>query len=307
MTILIEIPDRLTDHMTIRALPAVLLTATLFGSTLVASRFSVGEFDPLVYIAIRLVIASLCFVLIYRWREKRPFPTDRVLWLRASFLGVYGTAINLWAIVFSLQYLSAGTASIFMTLIPAAIIFLAQFFLPDERLNLRQWIGVTLAFLGAITLAISGESGIPDVSSADPRGYILMFIAIVTVSTSSIFARIYLRDYPSTDVASIRMFTAMIVFVGAALIFADVDLTQISAQAYFATLYAALTGTFGGFFAQFYTIQKYGAVPAAMINYTMPIVAGIGGVLVLGETLTSSLIAGFLIILMGIILSQKRA
>ena len=291
--------------MTFRALPFVALTAFLFGSTLVASRFSVGQFDPLVYIAIRLAIASLGYLLLFIFSKQHTFPTDFSVWWKAGILGVVGTAFNLVAMVSALQYISSGTTSVLLTTLPAVTVFLAQFFLPDERLNMRQWMGVLLAFGGAVMLTIAGENGIPDMNATNPLGYILVFAAIATGSTMTIYTRIYLRELDSIHVASIRMFIAAMVVIPLAFIFADFDFTRVQASGYFAVLYASFIGTLAGFFVHLYTVQRFGAVPGSMVTYLLPIFAGVGGIVVLGEQFTPILIVGFLIILCGIILTQR--
>lgn len=292
--------------MRLAALPYVMLTALLFGSTLIASRFSVGQFHPLIYISIRLILASLAFVVLFRSSPRFHFPHDRTIWLKAGILGVFGTALNLLMIVNSLQYLSSGIVSLLLTLSPVLTVLLAAVFLPEERLNVRQWLGIGLVFTGAALLTLSGENGLPDVTETNPLGYVLISVAIIAGSIMTIYIRRVLKDCDSTQVASIRIFIAMLVVVPLGLAFGEQDASQINAAGIFAVVYAGLVGTFGGFFSQLYTVQRFGAVPGAMITYFIPIVAGIGGVLVLGESITTPMLISFVIIVAGIVLVQRR-
>jgi hypothetical protein len=58
----------------------VVLLGILFGTTLVVSRFSVGQFAPTTYIGLRLVIASLGFLVAYALKiGKRKWPQDKSL------------------------------------------------------------------------------------------------------------------------------------------------------------------------------------------------------------------------------------
>ena len=52
----------------------------------------------------------------------------------------------------------------------------------------------------------------------------------------------------------------------------------------------------------FYIVRRFGATPAAMTNYLVPIVASIGGVLLLGEQATAGMLVGMMIIIGGIAL-----
>ena len=51
--------------LSIKVLPYITLLGFFFGSSLVASRFSVGQYDPTTYIGLRMVIASLISLVIY--------------------------------------------------------------------------------------------------------------------------------------------------------------------------------------------------------------------------------------------------
>ncbi len=89
-----------------QAFPYIILLGFLFGSTLVVSRFSVGQFQPSTYISLRLLLASLGHVTIYLVSRQRKWPVGRRLWSHAAVLGIFGTAIPMNAIVVSLQFQS---------------------------------------------------------------------------------------------------------------------------------------------------------------------------------------------------------
>lgn len=290
--------------MTAKALPFVILTGFLFGSTLIASRFSVGQFHPLNYISFRLLIASSAHILLYLF-SSRNLPRNRKMWFHAAIYGVFGTALNLVGIVSSLQYLSSGLTAILITVSPAITALVAYFFLPDERLNGRQWLGIIFALSGAIMLALLGESGLPDVSP-EPTGYLLAGAAIISGSVMNVYARQKLRTYDSFDTASIRMWVATLTVVPLSSILVGYDLSAVNSAGLFAVIYAGLIGTFCGFIIQLYTISRFGAIPASMVTYVIPLVTGIGGVFILGEQFTPLMFVGIGIIVTGIMLVQQR-
>lgn len=292
--------------MTTQALPYITIVGFMFGSTLVASRFSVGQYHPSTYIGLRLVIASLAHLVLYRlFQQRYTWPRDRRLWQHAIILGVMGTAVPMTAIVSSLQYLSSGIAAIMITTGPAITVILAHFFLGDEPLTRIKAFGVLLAFGGTIMLAFTGESGIPDIDRANPVGYLLLSLAILLSSIASIYIRKYLNDYRAYDVASIRMFTAALVVMPLSIIFVGFDLSQVTTTGYAALIYAALVGTFSGFLLMVYNIKRFGATAAAMTGYIIPVVAGIGGVIFLGEQITMVMVAGMILIISGVAIINR--
>ena len=60
-----------------KALPSIALLGFLWGTNLVIMRVGVGQFDPMVFVGIRLLLSSLAFVLVYTFSGRRLVPTDR--------------------------------------------------------------------------------------------------------------------------------------------------------------------------------------------------------------------------------------
>jgi drug/metabolite transporter (DMT)-like permease len=292
--------------MTAQALPYVSFLGFLFGSTLIASRFSVGQFQPTTYIGLRLMMASLGHIAFYTFVNRRyKWPTDRRLWLHASVLGVLGTAVPMTSIVTALQYISSGLAAIFITTSPAITVLLAHFFLPDEQLNRRKIAGIAIALSGTITLAFSGESGLADVGQANPIGYVLMLVAMTMGGASAVYIRKYLKGYNAFDIASIRMTVAALVVMPLSALTIGFDLHGVTATGYSALLYAALAGTFFGLLLAVYNVKRFGATAAAMTAYIVPIFAGLGGVLLLDERITAVMLVGVMLIIGGVMIVNR--
>lgn len=211
------------------------------------------------------------------------------------------------AIVSSLQFQSSGVTSVLITTSPALTVLLANFFLPDEPLTRRKSLGVLLALTGAVLLAVRGESGLPDVDRASPIGYFLVLGAMVSASSSTIYARKYMRALDTFDVASVRMWVAALAIMPLSLILVGFDLSQVTNQGYGALLYAALVGTFAGMMLAFYNIKRFGATASAITAYVIPIVATLGGVLLLGETVTGGMLLGMALIVGGVAIINQRS
>ena len=293
--------------MTAQALPSILLVGFLFGSTIIASRFGVGQFHPITYLGLRAVLASLGYGAVYVVsRRRRAWPTDPHLWRHATLLGLLGTAVPMACFLYSLQYLSSGIASILLTTGPAIAILLAHFFLDDETLTLHKGTGVTLALGGALLMAIRGESGLADVGPANPLGYGLIFVALAFGNGMKIYARKFMRQFDAFDVASIRMLATAMVVMLLVVLFVGIDLRSVNAQGYLALVYTALVGNLGGMYLTFYNLKRFGVTAASMTDYVIPVVAGLGGVLILGEQITIGMMIGIGLVGVGIMLIHWR-
>jgi drug/metabolite transporter (DMT)-like permease len=222
-------------------------------------------------------------------------------------LGVFATAIPMTALVSSLQFQSSGVTSVLITTGPALTVLMAHFFLTDESLTRRKSLGILLALSGAVLLAIRGESGLPGVERANPTGYFLVLGAMLSASASTIFARKKMQDLDTFDVASVRMWVAALAIMPLSLLLVGLDLRPVNGAGYGALVYAALVGTFAGMMLAFYNIQRFGATASAVTAYVIPIVASVGGVLLLGEAITGGMILGMSLIVGGVAIINQRS
>ncbi len=284
-----------------KALPYTLVLGALFGTSLIASRYLVGQLAVLTFVGLRLSLAGLGYVAFYLLRiGGRRWPTGRLLWRNGALLGVFDTAVPMICILTSLQFQSAGVTSILISVGPAITVLMAHFFLADERLDLSKIIGVGLALAGAVLLGLLGESGLRGVERFNPLGYLLVLVAIVSLSAATIYSRKYMIGYDTSDVASIRMWVAALVVMPLSLLMAGFDLGRVTLTGYVAIGYASFAGAFVAFWLAFYIVRRFGATAAAMTLYIVPVVGTLGGALVLGEEITPGMLGGMALIVCGI-------
>ena len=281
--------------------PNIVILGALFGTTLVASRFSVGQMAPLTYVSIRLSMAGLAFIIIYAFSiGGRKWPSDPTLWRRGIILGVLGTALPMIAFTSSLQYLSSGLTSVLMTTSPAFTVVMAHFLLPDEKLTISKGIGVLLALLGGLLLTLSGESGLNNEASVSLIGYVLVFIGIISANSMGIFVRIKMKTYKTYDVAVIRMIAASLAIFPFSFFISGYDISQVNTSGWLVLLYAAMAGTFFAMLLDFSNTARFGPTIAAMVTFIIPIVTVISGALLLNEHITSKMLIGMVFVAFGI-------
>jgi len=122
--------------------------------------------------------------------------------------------------------------------------------------------------------------------------------AMLVGSAALIYARRNLREYHAFDVASIRIFSAMLVVLPLSLLSVGLDLSHVNRAGGYSLLYAGVVGTFFGFLLDFYNIKRFGATLAVMAGYIVPVIATLGGALLLGEVITWGMLG-----MMGVIFS----
>lgn len=281
------------------AAPYVLFIGLLFGSSLVVSRFSVGQFDPRVYTSLRLAIAALLHLSAYLFIGARAWPRSLYLWKHAAILGVIGTAIPMTSVILGLQYQSSGVTSLLLTLNPAVTIILAEIFLQDENLSRQKVLGVLVAFAGAGLLLVRGETGLSSFAQADWRGYAWTGVGILASAAGSVYAKRFLGNADGFDVASVRMFAAAVAVNLVTIVTVGYDLSRVVNSGYVALAYATFS-TFFGFIVSFRIIQRFGATVSSQTSYIIPIVATTCGALFLGERVSWLMVAGMGVIFLGL-------
>ncbi len=288
------------------ALIYVTLLSVFWGTNVVASRFGIGEFDPLLFITLRLSIAVLFFVPILLLNQGQ-LPTDRKLWQKASISGIFGVAIPIPTFILSLQYQSSGVASLYVTTLPVMIITAAHFFLPDEKMTRNKAIGVALAVSGALFLALRGESGLAGIGRASPLGFILVITGLMSEVFNTLFVRSRMQAFDPMQVTLIRLLVAGIILFIITLFLGDFSFEQVTAAGYFSLAYAALIGALSAQFLAFYIQRRFGATVFSLNSFIVPIVAILTGALLLGEILTQGIIVGMLLIGAGLYLINRPA
>ena len=114
-----------------------------------------------------------------------------------------------------------------------------------------------------------------------------------------------MRGYRSLDVASTQLFVATIVAAPLLIFFSGPALGVIDWRGALALLYAALTGTLLAIMLYYENVRRFGSTAAAMTQYVIPVVATLGGLLLLDERFTLAMAVGISLIIGGITLLRQ--
>lgn len=288
-------------------LPYVLILSVFFGTSLISSRFALRELESIAYVGLRTIVSLLCFAAAFTFTKRYSWPTSREVWRHGVVLGIIGTTIPFTFFITSLNYLSSGVAAIIGTTGPAITVVLAHFLLDDDALNARKTLGVGLAVGGAVLLSLSGETGLGDSAEFNPIGYLLIFASNISSSIGIIYARKNVRELSAIQITSVRVFTAMVITMPLAYFLGQLNLSDLTRLGVATTIYSGIISSFAGFILSLYIINRFGVSTSIMTNYMVPIVASIGGVLLLDELITVPMMLGMGIIICGIYLINRQA
>lgn len=269
--------------MNIFLLTAFALTAFAFNSILCRMALATGEIDAASFTVIRLVSGTVTLAAIILATGKTRSLAKNGNWASAFFLFAY-------AIAFSFAYLGLTTAT--GALILFGCVQLTMFGVSlyrGVRPRVLEWAGLVVAFAGLVYLVLPGLAAPPLVS------------AILMASAGIAWGFYTLRgkgsEDPLVDTAGNFLRSVPMVFLVGVFF---VSSMQISIQG---IIHAMLSGAIasGIGYAVWYAALKYHtATRAAVFQLTVPIIAAIGGIVFLSETMSIRLLVAAVLILGGI-------
>jgi drug/metabolite transporter (DMT)-like permease len=272
-------------------LTCLAMLAFAANSLLARGALADGAIDALSFTAIRLVSGAVALGLLLRWQRGawRPVPGS---WPSAAALFVY-------AIGFSLAYLRLGAATgalILFATVQAGMI--AWGFRRGHRANLAELAGLVIALCAFVSLLL------PGLHTPDLLGSVLMMAAGLGWAAYSL--RGSGSVFPLGDTAGNFMRTTLFCVPLAGLALAGGHAT--GSGILLALASGCITSGLG--YAIWYrALRGLAPIQAATVQLTVPLIATIGGVVLLSETITARLVIAGTCILGGVgltILSKTR-
>jgi drug/metabolite transporter (DMT)-like permease len=283
-----------------RILMAFAGVVILAGSNIVAVRFSNRELDPFWGAGIRFLGASLIlWALVARGRY--PLPRGRALG-GAFIYGILSFLIAYAFFYWGSQEVPAGLGGTIMAAVPLlTVMFAAVHRL--ERLRLRGVVGAVVALTGIAIMSSGALAG--DVS-------LVSVLAVVVAAAAASESGIVLKLLPSAHPVvtnAIGMSLGAVLLLLLSMIVGESWEAPDSPSVWAAIAYLAVASPFL-FMLVVYVIQRWTATGASYQFVLFPIVSVIGGALLLGEEVTSSLLLGAPFVLAGVYigaLSRSKA
>jgi len=239
--------------------------------------------DPASFAAIRLMSGAAMLVVVMRLRGVSP--TTSGGWVPAFWLAAYAAAFS-----FAYVSLPAGVGALLLFgSVQATMVGTSLW--RGERLSARQWLGLVVAMGGLVALLLPGLSA-PPLGSA-----VLMMAAGVGWGAYSLHGKKSLNAGATTAGNFLRS-------VPFAVLLVVVRVTQLSVSST-GVAYAVCSGaiTSGLGYIVWYTVLPHlRSSAAATVQLSVPLLAAIGGTLLLGEAWTQRLSWTGLAILGGIAL-----
>ncbi|MRH42558.1 EamA family transporter [Aquibacillus halophilus] len=277
----------------------LILVMILWGLNVVAVKFLVEYFPPILMQGARVFIAAIAvFIVLFFIRDLRKL--NKKEWIYILIASLLGQLFHHGFLAVGLTETTASNSSIILGLIPLTTAILAMFFL-NERLTFLKIIGIILGLSGVSIVIIYNNGGMGLVSKGD----LFVFIAMVSQASSFIVIK------KATISLSAKQMTAVMLLVGSLLLLSvsfilepkgSTNLSVVPMGVWAVLISSAILATGLGHILYNLAINQIGAGQTAIFNNLIPFFALIGSFLLLGETIQMSQLVGFLLIVIGVLL-----
>ena len=165
----------------------------LWGGSFFFVEIAVSELPPLVIVLCRVGLAASVLWAIILARGIA-LPHEREVWLSFLGMGMLNNAIPFFLIVWGQQSIASGLASILNATTPIFTVVIAHFFLADEQISTRKFVGILIAIAGVVILVLP-SIGLGETSS------LLGQLAILGATISYGFASVFGRRFKSLGIS----------------------------------------------------------------------------------------------------------
>ncbi|TVR74437.1 MAG: DMT family transporter [Spirochaetaceae bacterium] len=277
----------------------------LWGGALVAGRIVTVGLPPFTITWVRFLLVTLLLVPALRIREGRlPRPTRSDLLIIVA-LALSGVVVFNFLLFSGLRTVTAVRSAVIIALAPAVVALLLRVLL-GERTGLRGSLGIGVAFLGAAVTITEGRPA-QAVAGGIAVGDLLLLGAVLAWAVYTITARYAMRRLSALAVLTYAsaigtlLLTPVVIGEGAL----GAVLRQ-SPVAWIAMLYLSF-GAAGFAYLWYYEgIHQVGPSGAAIFLNLEPAAALVLGALLLREALTPAVLAGAVLVLLGMYLVNTR-
>ena len=281
----------------------LLLTAIFWGGTFIAGRALSDHVAPFSAAFLRFVIASIpLLILTYRMEGRFP-PIQKEKLFYLLLLGLTGVFSYNVFFFKGLRLIHAGRASLIIANNPI-FIAMASFFLFKEKLNAVKIVGILVSVTGAM-IAISRGNLQGMLTESFGFGDLFIFLAVLSWVTYSLIGKRVMQDVSAIEAVTYASVTgAMMLFPAALAEGMPTDIFNYTLSNWFSLFYLGVFGTVLGFVWYYEGIKKIGPSKASLFINFVPISAIVLAFLFLGEPITPSLLAGAVMVSLGVYLTN---
>ena len=270
----------------------------LWSSAFITTKPIIDNSDPFSALAFRFALVALGFFLFSIYSKKKII-IDRKNFFESFFSGVLFHGVYLGGVFFSISKgMPTGIAALIVTLQPILTNALSGPIL-NEKVSLKQWIGVLLGFSGAVmVLGFDIGTEIPTI------GLVATVVALIAITTSTIWQKKLSNNLPLSVSNMNQALGGFIFHIIIIILFAE-PYINFSTTFIIAMSHQIFLVSFGAFTILMFLIKKNSASKTVSIFFLIPPTSAFMAWLFLNENLSNLDLLGFLIATIGVYIATR--
>lgn len=284
----------------------VVTLALLWGPSFFFMKIAISDITPLTLIALRVGLAGTMLYVFLRLKSIK-VSLEPSLFAHAAVVGFFANGLPFVCFCYSLFYIPTSLSALINGLTPILTILLASLLFEQEKLTRNRVFGVLLGLSGFLILVLPSIFGTQ--LSFDIRGVLCGLVGACSYAIGMVYAKKHVQGRCNPMIVLPSQLLSAFVLIGLlAVIFESPgDLVEIrSWQTWAAVGLLALFSTALAFLLYYRIMVRQGVATLSMVGYLLPVVATVLGILFLEEEIGFSFFLSTLLILMGVVLVNRR-
>lgn len=290
-----------------KAYLAWIAVCIIWGTTYLAIRIGVEDIPPMLFAGIRWIVAGIIFIVILLLSGKSLPSKDNIKHIAVMGIAMLGFGNGL--VVIGEQWISSGLAALLITTVPFWIVGMESLLPSGPKLNYKIILGL---FIGIIGISLIFGSDWDDLFKLEYLlGVLSIFGAVVAWSFGSVYSKYKKVGIHPLMSASVQMLIAGTLQTLLGIFLGEQHNIIYSQEGLLSLGYLIIVGSIFGYGSYIYAIEHLPLSLVSTYAYINPIIAVFLGWIVLDEKINFMIVAGALIIILGVILvkqgTQRRA
>lgn len=262
------------------------------------------ESSPPLVLLLRATIASAILlvttiILKKQWNLLKGWTRQDII--RLLIIGFLNIPINQFLYLEGLQFTTPANSALLYALTPV-IVFICALVVHRERESWKKWLGIVLAIAGTALLIFERGASF---ESANTKGNILIFIAVVAWSLFTFLGRPLIQKYGALETTALHMMAGTILYIPIGLFLSNMsELSTLSSTSWWEILYLAIGASCINYFLWYYALGKLETSKVAIFQNLQPVLTTTLALLLGKVVLTAELFGGGVMTLVGILIVQ---
>ena len=272
----------------------------LWSTGFVVARYSTDNADPLLFLAVRMVLAAGLLLIIATVTKAPRMPRELVV--SSALVGLFMHAVYLGGVFVAISRgLPSGLGALIAGIHPV-VTSVAGRVLLGEKLRRSQWLGVVLGVVGVVVVVADKlRVGSNDVTTF---ALVAMVCSVIGMSTGTLIQRAKARSMPLVRGTAVQYLSSGIVLGIATAIFED-GTFELNLEMSLALAWSVLVLSLAAVLLMMLLISRHSAARVSSLFFLTPALSALEAAVLFSERLSGLAIVALIVALAGVWLTMR--